>query len=124
MPSSQSVGDHHVDGVVGGPAGLVEQDLGVGRRGPEHHRDAVAAAVEQQADRAVEVGHAVRVPQQRLGAAHPAAGAGGEEQSGDPAHGRATDSMSRRARTTLPDPRATRSSWDQPRVRSSSNSRG
>ena len=116
------VRDDHVDRGVLGPAGLVQQGAGLLGGGAQHHGHRRAAAVQQQPDGPVQEGHAVRVAQQRLGAAHPTAGTRGEQQPRD-AH-EAAASMSRSARSTLPDPSATRSSSDQPRERSSSNSRG
>ena len=121
-PLGPVVRDHHADGRVVAPAGFVEQGAGLVGAGAQHDRDGVAA-LEQQPDRAVEEGHAARVAQQRLGTAHPAALAGGEEQPGD-GHASGAGSMSRSARSTLPDPSARRSSSDQPRPRSSSKSRG
>ena len=59
----------------------VQQRAGALGLGAEHHRHRVAAAVAEHGDRPQQPRGAVVVAHQRLGRAHPGAGAGGEQES-------------------------------------------
>ena len=96
-----------VDRGVDAPAVLVEDRADLVGGGAEHDRDQVTAAVEQAAERAVDVRDVAFVAQQRLRRTHAAAGPGREQEARD-AH-LAQDSMSCIARSTLPEPIACRS---------------